>query len=37
LDVANMNKVISTSAYILAKMLQNEVNVSLLPQSLVTN
>ena len=37
LDVANMNEVISTSAYVLAKMLEDEVNVSLLPQSLVTN
>ena len=37
LDVANMNKVISTSAYVLAKMLEDEVAVSLLPQSLVTN
>jgi hypothetical protein len=32
-----MNEVISTSAYVLAKMLEDEVNVSLLPQSLVTN
>lgn len=37
LDVANMNEVISTSAYVLAKMLEEEVAVSLLPQSLVTN
>jgi Zn-dependent M28 family amino/carboxypeptidase len=37
LDVANMNEVISTYAYVLAKMLEDEVNVSLLPQSLVTN
>ena len=37
LDVANMNKVISTSTYVLAKMLEEEVAVSLLPQSLVTN
>jgi len=37
LNIANMNKVISTSAYVLAKMLEDEVNVSLLPQSLVTN
>ena len=37
LDVANMNKVISTSAYVLAKMLEDEVSISLLPQSLVTN
>lgn len=37
LDVVNMNKVISTSAYVLAKMLEDEVSISLLPQSLVTN
>ena len=35
LDVANMNKVISTSAYVLAKMLEDEVTVILLPQSLI--
>ena len=37
LDVANMNKVISTSAYVLAKMLEDEVSISLLPKPLVTN
>ena len=37
LDVVNMNKVISTSAYVLAKMLEDEVSVSLLPKPLVTN
>jgi len=37
LNIANMNKVISTSAYVLAKMLEDEVTVLLLPQSLVTN
>ena len=37
LDVVNMNKVISTSAYVLAKMLEDEVSISLLPKPLVTN
>ena len=37
LDVVNMNKVISTSAYVLAKMLENEVTISLLSEPLVTN
>ena len=37
LDVVNMNKVISTSAYVLAKMLEDEVSISLLPKPLVPN
>lgn len=37
LNIANMNKVISTSAYVLAKMLEDEVSISLLQKPLVTN
>jgi Zn-dependent M28 family amino/carboxypeptidase len=32
LDVANMNKVISTSAYVLAKMLEDEVSINLISE-----